>query len=55
MAPQNIVDPFITLAEETLELLCRDCHGVKYIGDLPTVTDLMFASTGNLIKRIAEL
>ena len=53
--PANINDPFITLAEENLELLCRDCHGVEHATDLPTDRALAFDEHGNLVERIAKM
>lgn len=55
LTPENINDPFVTLAEENLELLCRDCHGAEHATDLPTDRGLMFDESGNIIERIVEL
>ena len=55
LTPENINDPFVTLAEENLELLCRDCHGAEHATDSPTGRELMFDAFGNLVERIVEL
>jgi len=55
LTPENIDDPFVTLAEENLELLCRDCHAAEHATNLPTDPGLMFDEHGNLIERIVNL
>lgn len=53
LTPENIDDVTITLNEENLELLCRECHGLEHATDLPTDKGLMFDEEGNLIPRPA--
>ena len=55
LTPENISDPFVTLAEDNLELLCRDCHAAEHATDSPTGAALMFDEDGNLIERIVVL
>ena len=49
--PQNINKPAITLSEDNLELLCRECHAIEHEGQLPTASGLMFDSEGNLVEK----
>lgn len=51
LTPENIDDPMVTLNEENLELLCRDCHGVEHTEDLPIDESLMWDEEGNLVPR----
>lgn len=51
LSPKNINNPDVTLSEDNLELLCRECHAIEHEGQLPTACDLMFDSNGNLVKR----
>lgn len=51
LTPRNINNPNISLAEENLELLCRECHAIEHEGTLPTASGLMFDSSGNLVER----
>lgn len=51
LTPQNINDLAITLSEDNLELLCRECHAIEHEGQLPTAAGLMFDSEGNLVER----
>lgn len=53
LTPQNIDNPSITLNEDNLELLCRECHAVEHEGTAPTAQGLMFDSEGNLVEREA--
>lgn len=51
LTPENISDPAITLGEENLELLCRDCHTLAHAAQ-PVVADgLTFDENGNIVKR----
>ena len=51
LTPENIDDPTVTLNEDNLELLCRDCHGVEHTKDLPIDESLMWDEDGNLVPR----
>lgn len=51
LTPQNINDLTITLSEDNLELLCRECHAIEHEGQLPTAAGLIFDSEGNLVER----
>ncbi len=51
LTPQNINNPAITLNEDNLELLCRNCHALEHEGTLATDKELMFDKEGNLVKR----
>lgn len=51
LTPQNINNPAITLSEDNLELLCRECHAIEHEGQLPTAAGLTFDSEGNLVER----
>ena len=51
LTPNNIDDPNITLNEDNLELLCRDCHAIEHEGELCTDRELTFDEDGNLIER----
>lgn len=51
LTPENINTPEIALGENNLELLCRDCHAIAHVSDLPTDRGLMFDEEGNLVER----
>lgn len=51
LTPQNINNLAITLSEDNLELLCRECHAIEHEGQAPTAAGLMFDSEGNLVER----
>jgi len=52
LTPHNIDDPNITLSEDNLELLCRECHAIEHPeGEPVTASGLMFDSEGNLVER----
>lgn len=51
LTPDNISDPDISLSEDNLELVCRNCHAVEHEGELSCDRNLMFDSDGNLIQR----
>jgi 5-methylcytosine-specific restriction protein A len=53
LTPQNIDNPSITLSEDNLELLCRECHAIEHEGQAPTAAGLMFDDKGNLVEREA--
>lgn len=54
LTPQNINDTDITLSEDNLELLCRECHAIKHEGQAATAAGLMFDDEGNLVERKEE-
>lgn len=54
LTPENINNPDISLSADNLELLCRDCHTVEHMGELPTAAELMFDDSGNLVEREAQ-
>lgn len=51
LTPRNIDNPSITLSEDNLELLCRDCHAQEHEGQPATASGLMFDNEGNLVER----
>lgn len=51
LTPQNINNPAITLSEDNLELLCRECHAIEHEGQPVTASGLVFDSEGNLVER----
>lgn len=51
LTPQNINNPDITLSEDNLETLCRECHAIEHQGELPCAEGLMFDDEGNLVER----
>ena len=51
LTPQNINDPAISLSEDNLETLCRECHALEHEGQSPTAPGLMFDEAGNLVER----
>ena len=51
LTASNINDPSIALNAENLETLCKDCHDIEHLGQLPTDAGLCFDNNGNLIKR----
>lgn len=53
LTPQNINNPDITLSEENLETLCRECHAIEHQGEAATAEGLMFDDKGNLVEREA--
>lgn len=54
LTPQNINDTDITLSEDNLELLCRECHAIEHEGQAVTAAGLMFDDEGNLVERKEE-
>lgn len=54
LTPQNINDTDITLSEDNLELLCRECHAIEHEGQAVTAEGLMFDDEGNLVERKEE-
>lgn len=52
LSPKNIDDPEITLSENNLILLCRDCHMKKHKKESKvTVRGLRFNDKGELVKE----
>jgi len=48
---ENVNDPFITLNEANLELLCHDCHNREHkTTHFPVRKGFGFDANGNLIK-----
>lgn len=54
LTPQNIDNPSITLSEDNLELLCRECHAIAHMAQPTTASGLMFDDEGNLVEREAH-
>ena len=50
LTPQNINDPFITLNEENLIPVCRECHSLIHEGVSPTIEGVTFNENGELVK-----
>ena len=51
LTPQNINNPNISLSEDNLELVCRECHAIEHEGQMATAAGLEFDEDGNLIER----
>lgn len=51
LTAQNISDPYIALNADNLETLCKPCHDIEHLGQLPTDAGLCFDSSGNLVKK----
>ena len=51
LTPYNITNPAISLGEDNLELLCRECHALEHEAENPTDSNLLFDSSGDLIER----
>ena len=47
----NINDPSVSLNEQNLETVCKDCHDAEHNADAPTDAALRFDENGNLVKR----
>lgn len=52
LTPENINDPYITLGEDNLILLCKECHHRKHNKKESTREDLIFNESGELVQRI---
>lgn len=54
LTPENINDPSISLSEDNLELLCRDCHAKEhpeiYGSDEPAFR-VDFDAEGNVVRK----
>ena len=51
LTPDNIDDPSVSLNEDNLETLCRECHTLEHEGELPTDRALTFDENGDLVER----
>ena len=51
LTPDNINDSNITLGEDNLMPVCRECHAVIHEGVGATQDDLKFDDNGDLIRR----
>lgn len=51
LTPQNIDDVNISLSEDNLELLCRECHAIEHEGEQPTASGLVFDKDGNIVEK----
>lgn len=49
--PININDPKITLSEDNLLPVCRECHAEIHEGVSSTIDELCFDERGQLIRR----
>ena len=47
----NVYDPNITLNEDNLEGICKECHELEHHQDISTRKDYIFDDEGNLIQR----
>lgn len=50
LTPENITDCNISLNQENLELLCKECHNEEH-GRFNSKADYKFDKEGNIIKR----
>lgn len=48
----NIYDENISINEDNLVGICKECHEKEHHKDMVTRNDVMFDDNGNLIKRI---
>lgn len=51
LTPRNIDNPAITMSEDNLETLCRECHATEHFGKPPTAEGLVFDENGDLIEE----
>lgn len=51
LEPSNMNDSEITLGENNLKLLCKECHHRRHNNNNSTDDDLMFDEFGDLIQR----
>lgn len=49
--PSNINNPNITLKEDNLIPVCRECHALIHEGVRATIDELKFNECGELIRR----
>ena len=47
----NVYDDSITLSEDNLEGLCKECHELEHHQDVSVRKDYMFDEDGNLVKK----
>lgn len=52
LTPSNINDADVTLSEDNLETLCRQCHALEHQGAQEVDTTLAFDEDGNVVERI---
>lgn len=50
LTPGNINNPEITLGENNLTPVCRECHGIIHEGVPATVDNLFFNKNGDLVS-----
>ena len=51
LTPENIHDPEITMGEDNLELLCKECHNKEHMKTNQSCSDgVMFDAHGDLIE-----
>jgi len=50
LTPSNINDPNITLGEDNLMPVCRECHAKIHEGVSATVDDVCFDENGDLVS-----
>lgn len=48
---KNIYDENITINEDNLIGICKDCHEIEHHPDISTRKEVMFDEFGNLVKR----
>jgi 5-methylcytosine-specific restriction endonuclease McrA len=51
LSPSNINNPRITLGEDNLMPVCRECHAIIHEGVSSTVDGLCFNENGDLVIR----
>lgn len=51
LTPSNINNSDITLNENNLMPVCRECHAIIHEGSPSTNEDVMFNSEGELVRR----
>ena len=51
LKPDNMNDANITLGENNLVLLCKECHHKRHNVNTTTREELMFDEFGNLVKK----
>lgn len=48
----NVYDDNITINEDNLIGVCKECHELEHHKDISTRKEVMFDENGNLIKRV---